>query len=104
VDGIAELALKNTARFETRKFQSSVVRIGQFRKRAGDQDEIKEVEVEGVVGVKFKLISSLVVNSAKLREAIEKAVKKYIREKGDCKCKIACKHYSRFIQLQSNTY
>lgn len=88
VEGIAEMALKNTARFETRKFQSSVIRIGQFRKRDGDQDEIEGVEVEGVVGLKLQSISSLVVNSAKLREAMEKAVKKYIGQKGDCKCKM----------------
>ena len=86
--GIAEIALKNTARFETRKFKSSVIRIGQFRKKDGDQDEIEGVEVEGVVGLKLQSISSLVVNSAKLREAMEKAVKNYIRQKGDCKCKI----------------
>ena len=86
--GIAEIALKNTARFETRKFKSSVIRIGQFSKKDGDQDEIEGVEVEGVVGLKLQSISSLVVKSAKLREAMEKAVKKYIRQKGDCKCKI----------------
>lgn len=83
---IADIALTNNARVETHKFQSSVIKIGQMRKREHDQYE--EVEVERVVGLKFKSISSLVVHSAKLREAMEKAVSKYISKRGDCKCKI----------------
>ena len=93
--GIAEIALKNTARFETRKFKSSVIEIGRFRKKDGDQGEIEGVEEEGVVGLKLQSISSLVVNSAELREAMEKAVEKYIRQKGDCK--VRYKHNSRLI-------
>lgn len=85
VDRIAEIALTNTARFKTHKFQSEVIKIGQIKNRDCDQNE--EVGEEKVVGVKFKSIISLVVNSAKLREAMQKALSKYINKKEDRKCK-----------------
>ena len=86
VKEIAEIALKNTARIGMHRIQSEVIKIGQIRKRGCDQNE--EVGVERVVGLKFQSISSLVVDSATLREAMEKAVSKYISKKEDCKCKM----------------
>ena len=85
VEEIAEIALNNTARFKRSRFETEVVKIGQFRKKDSDQNE--EVAEEKVVGVKFKSIISLVVNSAKLREAMRKALSKYMDTKEDCKCK-----------------
>ena len=90
VKEMAEIALKNTATMGTHRFQSEDIKIGQIRKRDCDQNE--EVGVERVVGLKFQSISSLVVDSATLREAMENAVSMYISKKEDCKCKIQTQH------------
>lgn len=94
VERIAEIALTNSARVERYNFQDSVIIIGRMKKR--DDEQYEEVEAESVVGLKFQSISSLLVNSAKLREAMEKAVRKYITKKGDSKCK-TCTNYTTSI-------
>ena len=85
LDKIAEIALKNTGILGTHKFQSEVTRIGQIKKRACDGNE--RVKEEAVVGVKLMSISSLVVNSAKLRRAMEKALSNFINKRQNHECK-----------------
>ena len=85
LDKIAEIALKNAVRFGTHKFQSEVTRIGQIKERGRDENE--KVEEEAVVGVKLMSISSLVVRSAKLRSAMEKALSRFINKRQSHECK-----------------
>ena len=87
LDRIAELALKNDLRFGTHKFQSEVTRIGQIKKPRRGRDENEKVEEEAVVGVTLMPISSLVVNSVKLRRAMEMALSRFINKRQNHKCK-----------------
>lgn len=87
LDRIAELALKNDLRFGTHKFQSEVTRIGQIKKPRRGRDENEKVEEEAVVGVTLMSISSLVVNSVKLRRAMEMALSRFINKRQNHKCK-----------------
>ena len=86
MDKIAEIALRNAIRFGTHRFQSEVTRIGQFKKKR-DDDENEKVEEVAVVGTKLKSISSLVVNSPKLRKAMEKALLRFINKRQNHECK-----------------
>ena len=88
VDRIADMALKSHLKFGTRKSQSVATKIGRTKKRGQTQEE--EVEEEGLIRVKLKSISSLIVNSGKLRKAMVMALSRYIHKKQDRECKSAC--------------
>ena len=87
LDKIAEVALKNDVRFGTRKFQSEITRIGRIKEGLRGRSENEKVEEEAVVGVKLMPISSLVVNSANLRKAMETALSRFINKKQNHECK-----------------
>ena len=85
LDKIAEIALKNNFTFGRHKFQSKITKIGQIKNEGHDGNE--RVKEETVVGVKLMPISSLVVNSAKLRRAMEKALSRFINKRKNHECK-----------------
>ena len=99
-DKFAELAFKSSLKLGAKKSQCIATKIGLIKKRGQTQDE--EVEKEGLLRVKLKPISSLIVDSGKLRKAMEMALSTYIRKKQNRECKTMMRAVQQ--QLASSLY
>ena len=89
VGKMADIAIGSEGRFGTRKFSSKATKVGHMVKTDDLRDTVKRGETdEAVVGVKLQPISSLVVESAKLRRALQDALQRFINDKQNIKCKV----------------